>query len=82
MNRKITMQTRLESLIESISNTAVGYVIALISQLLIYPLYGIHVSLGANMSIVAWFTLISIARSYLTRRWFNRKSEITNGTTA
>ena len=66
-------QTRLGSLIESGMNIAIGYVVALASQLLIFPLFDIHIPLSDNMLIGAWFTVISLARSYVIRRWFNAK---------
>jgi len=66
-------QTKLSSLIESFINVLIGYGVALISQLLIFPMFGIHVSLSTNLYIGAWFTLISLIRSYIIRRWFNAK---------
>ena len=66
-------QTRLQSLIESVMNIAIGYLVALGSQLLIFPMFDIHVSLTTNMWIGAWFTLISLVRSYVIRRWFNAR---------
>ena len=66
-------QTRLESLIESAMNIAIGYVVALASQLAIFPLFDIHIPLSSNLAIGAWFTLISLARSYIIRRWFNAR---------
>lgn len=65
------MQSRLQSLIEAFFNTLTGYLISVIAQVLIFPHYGVHLSLGANMEIVAVFTLISIVRSYFWRRLFN-----------
>ena len=65
-------QTKKHSLIESFSNVAIGYFVALGSQLAIFPLYGIHIPLQHNIAIGAWFTVISIIRSYVLRRWFNR----------
>ena len=64
-------QTRIESLLESAINIVIGYVVALISQLIIFPLFGINVSLSTNLIIGFWFTLISLIRSYVIRRWFN-----------
>ena len=64
-------QSRLGSLLESIANIAVGYGVAVASQLLIFPLFGIHIPLSDNLLIGVWFTLISLARSYIIRRWFN-----------
>lgn len=66
-------QTRLGSLIESVMNIAIGYVVALLSQLLIFPMFDIHVSLTSNLLIGAWFTAISLVRSYIIRRWFNAR---------
>lgn len=66
-------QSRLESLIESIINIAIGYNVALLSQWIIFPMFDIHVSLTSNLLIGAWFTLISLIRSYVIRRWFNAR---------
>ena len=65
------MQPRLWSFIESISNVLIGYFVALFSQLLVFPIFGIHVSLRDNLLIGLFFTVISIARSYVVRRLFN-----------
>jgi len=66
-------QTRLQSLIESIMNIAIGYGVALASQLALFPAFGIHIPLSTNLWIGAWFTLISLVRSYIIRRWFNAR---------
>lgn len=66
-------QTRLQSLIESIINIIIGYGVALLSQWIIFPLFGIHISLTDNLLIGAWFTGISLVRSYVIRRWFNAR---------
>lgn len=64
-------QTKLESLVESIVNILIGYGVALLSQLVVFPVFGIHVPLSTNLWIGAWFTVISLARSYVIRRFFN-----------
>lgn len=69
------MQTRLHSAIESAINIAIGYVVALASQLAVFPMFGIHIPLSDNLAIGAWFTAISLARSYAVRRWFARRTE-------
>lgn len=66
-------QTRLGSLIESLLNITIGYCVALVSQVLIFPLFGINVSITTNLWIGAWFTAISLARSFVIRRWFNAR---------
>lgn len=69
------MQTRTHSLIESVTNVAVGYAVAVASQLAVFPLFDIRVSFTDNLQIGLWFTAISIARSYIIRRIFTRRTE-------
>lgn len=64
-------QTKLESLLESIANVIIGFFVAFVSQLLIFPVVEIDVSITTNLVIGFWFTMISLARSYIIRRWFN-----------
>lgn len=54
------MQTRLGSFVESATNIVIGYIVALASQLAVFPMFDIHVSLGDNLAIGAWFTAISL----------------------
>jgi hypothetical protein len=66
------MQTKVHSLIESLTNVAVGYIVSLAGQILIFPLFGIDVPIRDNILIGVAFTVLSIARSYYLRRIFNR----------
>lgn len=65
------MQTRMMSLVESVTNIFVGYAVAVITQLLVFPLFGLAASLGDNLAIGLIFTVVSLARSYALRRAFN-----------
>jgi len=66
------MQSRMHSLFESSLNVLVGAIVAFTSQYIVFPIVGIHnISLETHLEITAWFTLISVARSYVIRRWFN-----------
>ncbi len=67
------MQSKKNSLIESFTNVMVGYGIAIVSQLIIFPIFDIHITLSENFLIGLWFTIISIIRSYIIRRWFNNR---------
>ena len=58
------------SLVESLANVAVGYGIALATQLVVFPLFGLRASLSDNLMIGAIFTVVSIIRSYTLRRMF------------
>lgn len=66
-------QTRLGSFIEAWANIVIGLGINLLGQLIIFPLVGIHVTFGANLKIMVFFTFVSLARSYVLRRWFNAR---------
>ncbi|MBX3516021.1 MAG: hypothetical protein KF815_03670 [Rhodospirillales bacterium] len=58
------------SLIEAIANVAVGYGLAVLTQILVLPIFGLQVSLTDNLAIGLAFTGISLARSYVLRRLF------------
>lgn len=64
-------QTKLQSLIETLFNTAIGYLIAVGSQIVIFPFFDIHIPMSDNFLIGMWFTVISIIRGYAIRRFFN-----------
>lgn len=63
-------QSRTMSLVEAVANVAVGYSVAVMTQILVFPLFGFSTTLTANMAIGAIFTVVSIARSFTLRRLF------------
>jgi len=63
-------QSRAMSLVESLANVAVGYGVAVVTQILIFPIFGLHTTLAQNVMMGALFTLVSIIRSYVLRRVF------------
>jgi hypothetical protein len=65
------MQNKKYSFIEAITNTFTGLVVSFIIQLIIYPVMGIPVRLSQNVIITLVFTLASIGRGYIVRRFFN-----------
>lgn len=65
-------QSRTMSLVEAFANVVVGYGVAVITQLLIFPLFGLRTTLAENLAIGAIFTVVSIARSFALRRLFER----------
>lgn len=72
------MQTKIQSLIESFINILIGYITAILSQLLIFPLFNINLPIQDNLLIGLYFTLISLVRSYVIRRYFNKKVTLSN----
>ncbi len=65
------MQSRRWSLLESIANVLVGYGIAVATQIVVFPWFGLHASTSENLGIGAVFTVVSLVRSYALRRVFN-----------
>jgi hypothetical protein len=58
------------SLVEATANVVVGFGVAVLAQVAVFPLFGLHVGFADNLMIAAIFTAISIARSYVLRRVF------------
>mgnify|MGYP006912947164 CR=1 FL=1 len=69
-SRRGMKQSRTMSLVESLTNVAVGYGIAVITQLVVFPLFGLSTTLAENLAMGAIFTVVSIARSFTLRRLF------------
>ena len=67
------MQSKLESIFESLTNIILGYFIALITQIIIFPIFNIHTTPIQNIKIALIFSIVSICRNYLIRRFFNLK---------
>jgi hypothetical protein len=65
-------QSKTQSAVETIINIGSGYVLAILLQLLIFPLYGIQIHLEQNLTMGLMFTVPSVLRSYAIRRLFNR----------
>ena len=63
-------QSRLMSLVESIANVAVGYGVAVATQLLVFPWFGLPARVSDALAIGVVFTIVSLIRSYALRRVF------------
>ena len=65
-------QSRAMSLVEAVANVIIGYGVAVATQILIFPVFGLHTTLAQNLKMGALFTGISIIRSFALRRLFER----------
>ena len=52
------MQTRWISLVESSANVVVGYGLAVLTQILVFPIFGLQASVGENLLIGGVFTAL------------------------
>ena len=58
------------SLVEAATNVAVGYGLAVLTQIVVFPWFGLPARVSDALAIGAIFTAVSIARSYALRRMF------------
>jgi len=65
-------QSRAMSLVESVANVVVGYGVAVVTQILIFLIFGLHTTLAQNLKLGLFFTVVSLGRSYALRRLFER----------
>ena len=65
-------QSKRGSLIEAMTNTFVGYVLAVATQFAVFPAFGLHVGMVENLGLGLVFTAVSLIRGYALRRLFNR----------
>jgi membrane associated rhomboid family serine protease len=66
----MTAQSRRMSLIEAITNVVLGYALAVATQVIVFPWFGLYPSLGENLALGGIFVCISLLRSYALRRLF------------
>ena len=66
-------QSKKHSALESITNVVVGLLVSIITQMVLYPILGIPVSMKQNLIITAVFFVLSFVRGYIIRRIFNNK---------
>ena len=65
-------QSRKASASEALANVALGYVLAVLTQILVFPLFNLDVTFGENLGIGLAFVGVSLLRSYVLRRLFER----------
>lgn len=66
------MQNRYGSMFEAALNVAVGYVVAVTTQIFLYPILGIDLAFDRQLLVAAIFMTLGFFRSYLLRRLFVR----------
>ena len=66
-------QSRTMSLVEAVTNVVVGYGIAVVTQILIFPVFGLHATLVQNLKMGVVFSGVSVLRSFALRRLFERR---------
>ena len=65
-------QSRRMSLTEAISNVVIGYILAVATQVAVFPLFGIRIAISDDLAIGGIFALVSLLRGFVLRRVFER----------
>jgi hypothetical protein len=58
------------SMVEAGANVVVGYVLAIATQIVVFPWFGIETGLAEHLTIGLAFVGVSLARGYLLCRLF------------
>ena len=69
------MQSKKQSLIETLTSVFVGWLIGVILNLTILPLFNYNITVVDSLWVSLIFTVISVVRGYLIRRFFNSKEK-------
>ena len=70
------MQSKKDSLIESLTSTTIGWLIGVILNLTVLPLFDYDITVVDSLLVSLIFTAVSVARSYAVRRIFNSKEKL------
>ena len=60
------------SLVEAMANVVVGYVLTIVTQMVVFPWFGLEAALTEHLTIGAAFVGVSLIRGYVLRRMFER----------
>ena len=63
----------MSDVFESVIDVGSGFILAVLIQLLIFPLFDLHPTIFENIQIALIFTAVSMTRSALWRRFFRRR---------
>ena len=63
-------QSRAMSFLKAIANVVIGYILAVCTQMLVFPWFGLNPMFSDALGIGALFTSVSLLRSYVLRRLF------------
>ena len=70
------MQTKRQSLIETLTSVFVGWLIGVILNLTVLPLFDYNITVIDSLWVSLIFTAVSVIRSYVIRRFFNSKEKV------
>ena len=63
----------MSDVFESVIDVGSGVILAICINLLVFPLFGLYPSIFDSMGIALIFTVVSMTRSALWRRYFRKR---------
>ena len=69
----MTKQFINKDIFESVIDVGSGFFLAIIIQLTVFPLFDLHPTIFENFQITIIFTIVSMTRSALWRRFFRKR---------
>ena len=69
------MQSKKQSLIEALTSVFVGWLIGVILNMLVLPLFDYNITVIDSLWVSLIFTVVSVIRGYVIRRFFNSKGK-------
>ncbi|TAN56915.1 MAG: hypothetical protein EPN20_17945 [Magnetospirillum sp.] len=65
-------QSRRMSLVEAAANVVIGYILAVATQMVVFPLFGIRIAISDDLAIGGIFAAVSLLRGFALRRMFEQ----------
>ena len=65
----------MSDVFESVIDVGSGFILAILIQMFIFPLFDLYSSIFDSMGIALIFTVVSMTRSALWRRYFRKRKE-------
>ena len=69
----VLMQSKKESFIETLTSVFIGWLIGVILNILVLPLFDYNITVIDSLWVSLIFTIVSVIRGYVIRGWFNSK---------
>jgi len=74
MRRQIPLKIKISrDIVESVIDVGSGFFLAIVIQLTVFPLFDLHPTIFENFQIALIFTIVSMTRSALWRRFFRKR---------
>jgi len=76
MRRQFPLKIKINrDIAESVIDVGSGFFLSIIIQITVFPLFDLHPSIFENFQIAIIFTIVSMTRSAIWRRYFRKRQK-------